>query len=89
MVLAQLFAMLKDAGLQEEAMQHFMEKVLRMDVEDAKIYAKDIAEAAKKAQQEQQGGFGGDGGGFDGGGGGGFGGGSDGGQKGDAYGEQQ
>lgn len=89
MVLAQLFAMLKDAGLQEEAMQHFMEKVLRMDVEDAKIYAKDIAEAAKKAQQEQQGGFGGDGGGFGGGGGGGFGGGSDGGQKGDAYGEQQ
>jgi hypothetical protein len=37
MVLAQLFAMLKDAGLQEEAMQHFMEKVLRMDVEDAKF----------------------------------------------------
>lgn len=87
MVLAQLFGMLKDAGLEEKALQHFMERVLRLDSEDAKMYAIDISKAAKKADQEQQGGFGG-------GGGGGFGnmGGEeeneDSGQKNDAFGEK-
>ena len=88
MVLAQLFGMLRDAGLKENALQHFMERVLRMDTDDAKLYSADISAAAKEAQQEQQGGFAG---------GGGFGAGGEpqdsppggGGQEGDAFGGKQ
>lgn len=60
-MLAQCFALVKDAGLDEPSMAHMFERVMKLDSEDAKMYAKAIAKA--KADQEKkeamQGGFGG------------------------------
>lgn len=71
MMLAQCFALVKDAGLDEAAMAHMFERVMKLDTEDSKMYAKAIS-AAKKEQDKKeamQGGFGGPPGGDDGGGG--------------------
>lgn len=68
MLLAQVFQQLKDGGLDEKSMAHFLERVVKLDAEDAKMYAKDIVKARKAAaEQEAGGGFGGGGGGFGGG----------------------
>lgn len=63
---SQVFAQLKDMGMDEAAMAHFLERELSMDEVDAKMYAKALASAIKKKEQQEaaQGGFGGDGGGF-------------------------
>ena len=69
LLMSQLFTQLKDAGLDEKAMTHFLERVAKMDKDDAAMYAKDIAKAKAKADAEAAagGGFGGGGGGFGGG----------------------
>lgn len=60
-MLAQCFAMVKDAGLDEKAMAHMFERVMKLDAEDAKMYAKAIIAAKKAADAKEaaQGGFGG------------------------------
>jgi hypothetical protein len=65
LMMAQLFAQLKDSGLGEEGIQHFLERVVKMDEEDAKLYAGELAKAIAEAKKQQamEGGFGGDGGG--------------------------
>lgn len=64
-MLAQCFAMVKDAGLDEKAMAHMFERVMKLDAEDAKMYAKAImvAKKAADAKEAAQGGFGAPGGG--------------------------
>lgn len=67
MLLAQCFQMVKDSGLDEAAMAHMFERVMKFDAKDAKMYAKAIAkaraEADAKAAAEASGAFGGGGGG--------------------------
>jgi hypothetical protein len=58
LLLTQVFTQLKDSGLDEEGMQHFLERVLKLEEKDAKLYASALAKA-KKTEQEQGGGFGG------------------------------
>lgn len=58
--LAQLFQTLKDSGLDEKSMANFLERTVKLDAEDASMYAKAIAKSKDEG--------GGDGGGFDGGG---------------------
>jgi hypothetical protein len=58
LLMSQVFAQLKDSGLDEEGMRHFLERVVKLDEADAKLYAKALAKA-KKTELEQ----GGDGGG--------------------------
>lgn len=80
LMLAQVFQQLKDSGLDEKSMANFLERVVKLDKDDAAMYAKDIVKAKKEADAKESGeGFGG------GGGGGGFGGegGNDGGGFGD------
>jgi hypothetical protein len=59
-LLAQCFAMVKDAGLDEKAMAHMFERVMKLDAADAKMYAKAIVAAKKEAEAKEaaQGGFG-------------------------------
>lgn len=70
LLLAQVLQQLKDSGLDEQAMANFLERVVKLDKEDAKMYAADLAKAKKEAAQQEGGGggFGGFGGGGDGGG---------------------
>ena len=71
LMLAQVLQQIKDSGLEEASMANFLERVVKLDKDDAAMYAKDIAKAKKEAaaQEAAAGGFGGGGGG-----GGGFGG---------------
>lgn len=64
-LMAATFEMVKQAGLDEAAMVLLFEKVMKMDSEDAKVYAASIAKARKEqeAREAQQAGFGGGGGG--------------------------
>lgn len=63
LMLAQVFQQLKDSGLDVDAMSNFLERVVKLDAEDAAMYAKDIVKARKEAAaQEAGGGFGGSGG---------------------------
>ena len=64
LLLVQVMAQLKESGLGESAMSNFLERVVKLDKDDAAMYARDIAQAKKEAQQDDGGG------GFDGGGGG-------------------
>lgn len=80
MLMSQVFQTLKDSGLDEPAIAHFLERVMKMDKEDAKMYAKSISKAKVEADAQAAGGFGGGGGGGFGGGGGGGGGGGFGGE---------
>lgn len=61
-ILTQTLTMVRDLGIQndDKAVIHLLEKVMKMDTEAAKIFAK----ALKSAKPPDQGGFGGDGGDF-------------------------
>lgn len=65
MLLVQVLTMAKDAGLDEPSTAHLLERVAKLEKEDAKMYAKSIAKAKAEAkadlQAEQGGGFGGGG----------------------------
>jgi hypothetical protein len=63
LMLAQVLQTLKDAGLDEAAMAHFLERVVKLDPADALMYAKAIAKAKKESDGQDGGGFGGGGGG--------------------------
>lgn len=69
-MMAQCFQLVKDSGLDEQAMAHLFEREMKLDAEDAKMYAASIAKAKKEADAKEAaaGGFGpppgGDGGGF-------------------------
>lgn len=74
MLLVQVLTMAKDAGLDEKATAHLLERVAKLDKEDAMMYAKSMAAAKAEAKAdmlaEQGGGAfggGGDDGGADGG----------------------
>lgn len=69
LLVAQLLSQLKDAGLDAKAVSNLLERVAKMDSEDAKLYADALETARKNAAEE-----GGGGGGFGGGSGGSFGG---------------
>lgn len=64
-LMAQCFQMVKDSGLDEPAMAHLFERVLKLDAADAKMYAAAIAKAKKEADAKEAAanGFGGGGGG--------------------------
>jgi hypothetical protein len=64
-ILVQMYTQLRDLGLDQATIEHFLEKEAAMDSEDAKVYANGIKNAKPP---EPPGGFGGDGGGFGGGG---------------------
>jgi hypothetical protein len=64
-LLIQTLTMARDLGMDEKSMAHLLEKVMKMDAEDAKMYAK----AVKNAKPPEQAGFGGGGFGDDPGGG--------------------
>lgn len=55
LMLAQVLAQLKDSGLGEAAMANFLERVVKLDRDDAILYAKDIAQAKKEAAQQDGG----------------------------------
>lgn len=63
LMLAQVLQTLKDAGLDEAAMAHFLERVVKLDPADALMYAKAIAKAKKESDGQDGGVFGGGGGG--------------------------
>ena len=52
-LLAQCFQMVKDSGLDEKAMAHLFERVIKLDAEDAKMYAAAIAKARKEAEARE------------------------------------
>lgn len=60
-MMAQCFQLVKDSGLDEKAMAHLFEREMKLDAEDAKMYAAAIAKAKKEqdAKESAQGGFGG------------------------------
>ena len=64
-LMAQCFQMVKDSGLDEAAMAHLFEREMKLDAEDAKMYAAAIAKAKKEAEAKEAAanGFGGGGGG--------------------------
>lgn len=62
LLLAQLLGQIKDAGLDAKASAHLLERVAKLDAEDAKVYAEAL-EAARKTAAEEGGGGGGFGGG--------------------------
>lgn len=70
MLLVQVLTMAKDAGLDEAATAHLLERVAKLEKDDAKMYAKSMAKAKAEAKAdlkaEQGGGFGGGSGGDDG-----------------------
>ena len=60
MLLVQVLTMAKDAGLDEPATAHLLERVAKLEKEDAKMYAKSMAKAKAEAKadlQAEQGGF--------------------------------
>lgn len=62
MLMVQCFQMVKDAGLDEKAMAHLFERVMKLDAADAKMYAAAIEKARKEADAKaaaEAGGFGG------------------------------
>lgn len=65
MLMVQTFQMAKDAGLDQKAMAHLFERVMRLDAKDAALYAAAIEKARKeadaKAAAEASGQFGGGG----------------------------
>lgn len=66
-VLVQALTMARDLGMDEKATTHLLEKIMKMDAEAAKMYAKALQKATP---EDAAGGFGGGGFGGDGGGGG-------------------
>jgi hypothetical protein len=61
MLMAQCFTMVKDLGLDEKTMAHMFERAMKIDAEDATMYAKAIVAAKKAAdakEAEQNGGGG-------------------------------
>lgn len=69
LLVTQAMTQLKDSGLDEKSMAHFMEKIMKMDAEDAVMYARDLVKARTEAikREQQQNAFGGAGGGGPGG----------------------
>jgi hypothetical protein len=59
--LAQLFQTLKDSGLDEKSMANFLERTVKLDAEDAAMYAKAIAKSKSEGGDEGGDGFGGGG----------------------------
>lgn len=61
LLVAQLLTQLKDSGLNAKAIAQILERVAKMDTDDATLYAEAIEEAAKASKDEEAkgGGFGG------------------------------
>jgi hypothetical protein len=53
MLMAQCFDLVKNIGMEEAAMANLFEKVMKLDAEDAKMYAKAIAKAKKEADAKE------------------------------------
>lgn len=62
LLVAQLLSQLKDTGLDDKAIATILERVAKMNSEDAKLYAESLVKAREEAKTEEaKGGFGGGG----------------------------